>query len=112
MSFVNLILDGNERTLEIVLDRLKNNVPCIAVIGSGRMADILGHACQNSISDVDTGGVSLSAQTIEELREMFSESDIYNKKDKGIGMVLECIQYSQFITAYVPGYVGRTIDVP
>ena len=44
IPIVTLLLEGGRDALRIIKDRLAEGIPCVAIEGSGRAADILSYA--------------------------------------------------------------------
>jgi hypothetical protein len=49
IPIVTLLLEGGRDAIRIIKNRLKQGIPCVAIEGSGRAADILSYAHKNAV---------------------------------------------------------------
>ncbi len=54
IPIVTLLLEGGKDAIRIVKDRLAEGIPCVAVEGSGRAADIISYAYKNAVKNSAT----------------------------------------------------------
>lgn len=54
IPIVTLLLEGGRDAIRIIKERLGSGIPCVAIEGSGRAADILSYAYKNAIKNEQT----------------------------------------------------------
>lgn len=70
IPIVTLLLEGGKDAIRIIKDRLKEGIPCVAIEGSGRAADIISYACKNVVKSAETKSNTLKEGHIAHLSIM------------------------------------------
>ncbi|XP_069120927.1 transient receptor potential cation channel subfamily M member-like 2 isoform X1 [Argopecten irradians] len=126
VPIVLLVLQGGPNTLQTVKQAVANNTPIVVVEGSGKAADILAYAYNNSgeeeIEAIDQDGNivkqtrtifddSLSAHVQEMVQEAYGDKNLVNN----CGVVKDCLEKRDLINVFKLGTsIGsqKDIDVP
>ncbi|XP_033724836.1 transient receptor potential cation channel subfamily M member-like 2 isoform X2 [Pecten maximus] len=126
VPIVLLVLQGGPNTLQTVKQAVANNTPIVVVEGSGKAADILAYAYNNSgeeeieVTDQD-GNIltqmrtvfddALSAEVQEMVQEAYGTKNLVNN----CGVVKDCLEKRDLINVFKLGTsIGsqKDIDVP
>lgn len=115
---VLLVLEGGPGTLETAHQAVANNTPIVIVQGSGRAADILAYAYQNSIGE-EIGATDQEGKTKKITQTIFDasvEAEIRNQVEENFGkknlmthceMVKETLKNRDLITVFEFSIGGR-----
>lgn len=115
---VLLVLEGGPGTLETAHQAVANNTPIVIVQGSGRAADILAYAYQNSIGE-EIGATDQEGKTKKITQTIFDasvEAEIRNQVEENFGkknlvrhceMVKETLKNRDLVTVFEFSIGGR-----
>ncbi|XP_060577769.1 transient receptor potential cation channel subfamily M member-like 2 isoform X4 [Ruditapes philippinarum] len=110
VPIVLLVLEGGPGTLETVHQAIQNNTPSVIVKGSGRAADILAYAYQNSkeeeIEATDQEGKKqkkarrfMDDSLLVEVKEMV-EKEFKNDVDTHVGRIKDCLEKCDLMSVF------------
>ncbi|XP_053372803.1 transient receptor potential cation channel subfamily M member-like 2 [Mercenaria mercenaria] len=110
VPIVLLVLEGGPGTLETVHQAIKNNTPSVVVKGSGRAADILAYAYQNSKEEEIAGNDQEGKQQKKSRRFMddsllvevgnMVEREFRNDVDTHVQRIKDCLEKCDLMSVF------------
>ncbi|XP_075140952.1 transient receptor potential cation channel subfamily M member 2 [Leptodactylus fuscus] len=97
IPIVCVVLEGGPGTLDTIYNAICNNIPCVIVEGSGRVADVIAQLAQLTISKITISLVQ------EKLRTLFSDTfDIFteHKIVEWTKKIQDIMRHSQLLTIF------------